>query len=107
MALFDSEGRNLLFGVALGVGATLFLRDILPGFKGAGRPLAKAALRSGMTTFDKARESLARLGEDWEDLVAEVRSELEDQTQQQAAEGLAPHESVGSGTPVNGGGNAS
>lgn len=79
MAIFDldDEQRNLLIGVGIGMGALVFLKELVPAFKGVGRPLAKATIKSGILVFDKSREKLAQFRETCEDLVAEVRAEME------------------------------
>lgn len=77
MAWLDDEQRSLLVGIAIGVGATLAAKTFAPAFRDAGRPLAKAALKSGILAFEKTRETLAEWSETVEDLVAEVRSEME------------------------------
>jgi hypothetical protein len=59
----------------MGVGGTLLAREFMPALREAGRPLAKATIRAGWTTFDRARVSLAQLSETVDDLIAEVQSE--------------------------------
>jgi hypothetical protein len=77
MALFDDEQWSLIKGIGIGIGLTLVARELLPPFRDAARPLAKAGLKGGMSAFEKSREALARAGETVEDLVAEVRLERE------------------------------
>jgi len=77
MAIFDDEQQNILIGIAIGVGAAALIKGVGSAFKGAGRPLAKATIKSGIILFDKGREAAARARETFEDLVAEVRSEME------------------------------
>ena len=79
MPLFelDDEQRKLLLGVGVGIGAAMLVSMVAPAFRGIGRPLAKAAIKSGIQAFDKSRETLAQFRETCEDLVAEVRAEME------------------------------
>jgi hypothetical protein len=86
MAIFGGNGRNTLIGFALGVGATVLARQFLPALKEVGRPLAKATLKSGITAYEKARETIAQLGETVEDLMAEAVSELGEEEAKKAAD---------------------
>ncbi|MDN5869629.1 MAG: DUF5132 domain-containing protein [Nitrococcus sp.] len=62
-------------GVALGVGAAILAPVVLAAASGAGRPLMRAAVKSGIVFYEKGREVGAELGEVVEDFVAEVRAE--------------------------------
>lgn len=86
MSLFDDDQRKVLLGVAIGAVGIGIVRGVAPAFRGAGRPLAKATIKSGMTLYEKGRERFARWGEVFEDLVAEARSELDEEARQSAAE---------------------
>lgn len=92
MAIFDDEQQKILLGIAIGVGAAALIKGVGSAFKGAGRPLAKATIKSGIIVLDKGREAAAHARETFEDLVAEVRSEMEEEARAQAAtpEPLAP-----------------
>lgn len=59
-------------GIAVGVGAVLFG----PTIWRATRPLAKSALRAGIEGYATASLTAARVGEELEDLVAEVVMEM-------------------------------
>lgn len=74
MPLFNDQNRNLFLGLAIGVGVGYLGRDFL---KEAGKPLLKSAMKSGILSYEKGREQLARLGEDVEDMIVEVRAEME------------------------------
>lgn len=79
MAILDlDEGqRKILLGVGVGLGVTVFVKALAPAFAGMGRPLTKAFIRSGLQGAEAGREKWAHLRETWEDLVAEVRAEME------------------------------
>ncbi|MBJ3776593.1 DUF5132 domain-containing protein [Acuticoccus mangrovi] len=62
-------------GVAVGVGATLFG----PSIWRATRPAAKSALRAGIDGYAAARLAAAKVGEEVEDLVAEVVFEMSEE----------------------------
>lgn len=63
-------------GAALGIGAAAVAAAAIPIVLTASRPLARAAIKSGLIFLEKGREMMAVAGEDLEDLVAEVKSEL-------------------------------
>jgi capsid protein len=86
MAIFGGNGRSTLIGFALGVGATVLARQFLPALKEVGRPLAKATIKSGIATYEKARETIAEIGEAVDDLVAEAVSELAEEEANKAAD---------------------
>lgn len=78
MALLENDERKILLGIGIGLGVGLLAKTLAPAFQGMGRPVAKAAIRGGMSRVDAGRETLARWKETWEDLVAEVRAEMEE-----------------------------
>ena len=77
---------GLVFRGALFVGAAVATGAVLgPAIWRNGRPIAKSALRSGMEVAEAARVAAARFVEDIEDLVAEVRHEQAEATEDDAA----------------------
>jgi len=64
---------NLITGLAAGVGATLLAPVLLRLI----RPATKAAIKGSVLLYEKGRESFAELSETVDDLVAEVKSEIE------------------------------
>jgi hypothetical protein len=85
MALLEKEQQRMLLGIGIGVAATLVARAILPPFHAVGRPLAKAALKSSVIAYERTREKLAEWTEDVEDMLAEVRSEMAQESTNKAA----------------------
>jgi hypothetical protein len=77
--------RKLLLGIGIGLAAGILGRALYPALKEAGRPLAKATLRSGLAAVEKARESLAEMGETVEDLMAEVKAEMAEEATRRGA----------------------
>jgi hypothetical protein len=79
MPVLDHDTKKILLGVGIGLGTAL----AVPAFAGViaivGRPLLKAALKHGALTAERSRERLAVLVEGLEDLVAEVRAEVEEE----------------------------
>lgn len=70
-ALFEAE---LIPGILIGVAAVM-MPDVLPKLGRAVRPLVKETVRAGYTIAERARESMAEMGEQVQDIMAEVKSE--------------------------------
>ncbi len=60
-------------GLAIGIAAVA----LAPVVVIAAKPLARAALKTGIIAYERGREALAEVSEVIDDIVAEVRSELE------------------------------
>lgn len=67
---------NMSKTLALGVGAIVLAPVVIPALASVSRPLAKAAIKSGIILFEKGRETFAEFGEVMEDLVAEAKAEV-------------------------------
>ena len=82
MALLDNiiEGFGSAWvpSVLVGVGVALVAPVVVPALAAGMRPLAKAVIKGGIMVYDKGAEALAEAGEQLSDLMAEVRSELDD-----------------------------
>ncbi len=63
--------------VAAGIGVAVLAPVLLPILAGAGRPLARAAIKTGIIMYEKGREAAAEVGEVFDDLVAEARAEIQ------------------------------
>jgi hypothetical protein len=74
MDIFKS---NIVVGLAAGIAATILAPVVVPMVAMAARPLTKSLLKGGVILYEKGREAIAGAGEEMEDLIAEVRSELE------------------------------
>jgi len=66
---------GLVTGMALGLMAALLAPALRPVASRWGRPLAKGAVKGSLDTYEAARERLAQLSEQLEDLVAEAQVE--------------------------------
>lgn len=82
MALLEEGTGKVLGGIVIGVGVSWLAREFLAPFAGAARPLAKAGIKSGILMAERGKDTLARIGETVDDLVAEVKAEqaIEDLT---------------------------
>ena len=90
--LGDFLKSDLGKGLAIGPGIGAVGLVLVPAL----RPVAKAALKSGILLVEKGRELVAEAGETLEDVVAEVRAELADERHDaevvmEAAEEAAAH----------------
>ena len=61
-------------GVAIGAGALLLLPGLLPTIGRMVRPLAVAAIKTGMSVYNEASATVREMSED---IMAEARAELE------------------------------
>jgi hypothetical protein len=88
MALFDDMLKSNVFtGLAIGVGATVLGPVLLPAAARVAKPMAKSVLKAGLIAFERGRETIAELGEVAEDILAEARAELAQESARAAAKG--------------------
>jgi hypothetical protein len=73
-------------GLAIGIGVAILAPLVLPAVATAARPLARAAIKTGMIFYEKSRETMAEFGEVVEDLVAEARADMEQSHVDEVAE---------------------
>lgn len=77
MALFENVTEFVFEEAAgpwvLGIGAVLAAPMALPVL----RPAAKTMVKGGFFVYGKAREAFSEVSEQWSDLVAEARSEMD------------------------------
>ena len=86
MALFNNLLKpELAVGIAVGAAAVALAPVVLPAVATAARPLARTAIKAGIILFEQGREALAEGGEFLDDLFAEARAELEQETLQREA----------------------
>lgn len=64
-------------GLAIGLGAAVLVPVILPAVAALARPIARAAIKTGIIVYEKGREAVAEMSEVVEDLIAEARADLE------------------------------
>lgn len=95
MDIFKS---NIVVGLTAGLAATVLAPVVIPVVAMAARPLAKSMLKGGVLLYEKGREALAVAGEEMEDLIAEVRSEME----MERAGGTAAADEVEGDLPAGG-----
>ncbi len=73
-----SGSTKIAFGFGLGVVAAEVVKEVAPAFRGLGRPLLKAAVKSGLILARDGRSRLAEFRETLSDVTAEASAELAD-----------------------------
>ena len=66
-------GMGFVAGVAVGLAAPV----VISALAAAARPAALAAFKAGMMLYEKSRETFAEINEIVEDVVAEVRADMQ------------------------------
>ena len=94
--------RGFLMGAVVAAGAVMLIPGVAQAVGRAGRPLARAAMRTGSVAYDEFRKAGAEAWEHMEDIAAELREEMERERQAAAAAAAAgaaaaPGGSTGSG----------
>lgn len=79
MGLFEDALKGSWGAALVGVGVALVAPTVLPVVGAAIRPLAKGVIKGGVMLYDTVKEGVAEAGEQITDMVAEVRSEAEDE----------------------------
>lgn len=73
--------KSFLLGAVAVVGAVMLIPGVASGLARAGRPLARAAAKTGAVAMDEFRKAGAEAYEAIEDLAAEIREEMEAERQ--------------------------
>ena len=71
-----SGSTKIAFGFGLGVMAAGMVKEILPAFRGLGRPLLKAAVKSSIILARDGRVKLEEFRETLADVTAEAQAEM-------------------------------
>lgn len=79
MPFLSHRARYILLGAGIGAGVVLLTPIVVPVVVAVARPLTKALIKQTMLAFERSREGAARVWEGLEDLVAEVRSEVDEE----------------------------
>lgn len=80
MALFDN-GLKLGAGLAIGIGALIVAPAVIPALGAMLKPVARAAIKSGLICIEKTRELIAEAQETIEDIAAEVQAQMASERQ--------------------------
>jgi hypothetical protein len=68
--------RGFALGALVGVGVVMLVPGVAAAISRAGRPLARAALKTGAVAVDEFQKAGAEAFEHLEDILAEVRAEM-------------------------------
>ncbi len=67
---------NIVSGLAIGIGSAVIAPMIVPALSKVAKPIAKAAIKSGLLLYESGKEKFAEVSEVVDDLVAEAKSEI-------------------------------
>jgi hypothetical protein len=84
----EPRTKHFLMGFAAGVTTVVVLPIIAPVLTESGRPIAKALLKRSLLAFEVMRSQALRAAEAIEDLVAEVRAEVDTELAARAVRGV-------------------
>ena len=73
--------KSFVLGAAVAVGAVMLIPGVAAGLARAGRPLARAAVKTGAVAAEEFRKAGAETYETFEDFAAEIREEREAERQ--------------------------
>ncbi|MBD2343914.1 DUF5132 domain-containing protein [Anabaena subtropica] len=59
-----------------GIVGIVLVPIFLPVIGGVGRPIAKAVVKSGIALYERNKETIEELKENWEDIIAEAKAEV-------------------------------
>ena len=77
MGLLDNGLKgNIVTGLAIGIGAAILAPALVPAAAKVAKPFIKAVIKTGIIMFETGKETTAELGEVFEDIVAEAKSEI-------------------------------
>lgn len=68
--------RGFVIGAAVALGTVMLVPGVAKALGRAGKPLARAAMRTGTVAHDEFRAAAAETYEHIEDIVTEVREEM-------------------------------
>jgi hypothetical protein len=97
--------KKFIAGLCLGIGAGIAGSGLAPAVRRLGKPFAKAAIKGGIQALEKGIEVASHFGETLEDMVAEVRSEMDgslpQEPQQSGTASKAPRSKKKKNAPTN------
>lgn len=81
--------RGFLLGATVALGAVMLVPGVAQALARAGKPMARAAMRTGAVAYDEFRTAAAETYEQVEDIVAEVREEMQEKRRAEMDEAAA------------------
>lgn len=76
------KGGNIMSGLAVGIGIAIVAPIVIPVL----RPMAKSVIKAGLVAYDQGRVAFAEMAEKTEDMLAEARSEMDEEARASEAE---------------------
>ncbi|MCB1755106.1 MAG: DUF5132 domain-containing protein [Gammaproteobacteria bacterium] len=70
------RGNDVFKGVAIGVGVAVMTPLVIAALAPVLKPVARSALKAGIRSYEKARESIEVFNESMDDIIAEVEEEM-------------------------------
>lgn len=88
---FVPELEEVVEGLGVpGITAIVLLPVLVPVAAGIGKPIAKAMVKGGIVLYEKGKGVVAEVGERFEDIVAEAKSELADERTEDMEQSATP-----------------
>ncbi|HBL61114.1 MAG TPA: DUF5132 domain-containing protein [Cyanobacteria bacterium UBA8803] len=81
-------------GLIVGIGAVVLAPIFGTALAKVGKPIAKAAIKTGLVVYEKSKVALAEAGEAYQDLLAESKAELAQLQSQKVLDSAATHPEV-------------
>lgn len=78
---------NIITGLAIGIGTAIVAPVVIPILASVAKPIAKAVIKNGMLLYEKGKEVFAETGEIVEDIIAEVKAEIVETTENTGGQG--------------------
>jgi Protein of unknown function (DUF5132) len=69
--------KKFIVGLCLGIGAGVTGRELMPALRRIGKPFVKVAIKGSIQALEKGIEVASQLSETLDDMVAEVRGEMD------------------------------
>ncbi|HBL61115.1 MAG TPA: DUF5132 domain-containing protein [Cyanobacteria bacterium UBA8803] len=82
-------------GIAAGIGAVVLAPIVIPAAVKIGKPIAKAAIKTGIVAYEKSKGVLAEAGEVFEDIVAEAKAEMAEAQSKKLVDNGQTHSEAG------------
>ncbi len=67
---------NIMTALAIGIGSAVLAPLVTPVLSKAAKPLAKAAIKGGISLLEAGKEKFAEMHEVMDDLMAEAKAEI-------------------------------
>lgn len=90
------SGRGFLIGAGLAIGGLMLVPGVAAAVARASRPVVRRGLRTGAAAYDHAMQAAGEAYEQFEDVTAEVKAEMDGEARAAEGAGNKPDEASGS-----------